>query len=111
MRPVTVQFGNLPRNFCPSNPTEFIQALNRIVRAYVNDDGDRVRIEFGFPIPPFCPSTADEFISGLNTVSRGYVESTGDTVVLFFSTPPEFCWTDPQALVNMLGQNYTAYVV
>jgi hypothetical protein len=110
MRMVTITFKPFSEMFCPANPTEFIAEMNKVVSGHVNDNGERVRIEFGYPIPPFCPESPAEFIERLNEVSRGYVESTGDPVHVSFGFSGEFCWKDPNAVLSGLANNYAAYV-
>jgi hypothetical protein len=111
MTPVTIIFGPLPANYCPSNPQELISTMNRIATGYVRGTNERVRVEFGFVVPPFCPETPQAFIDGLNSVARGYVESTGVPVHIEFSLPAEFCWTDPFGILAQLLQTVTAYTM
>lgn len=107
---VNIHFGALPDGWCPSSPQDFVGMLNQIVSAGTADTNAPVAIQFGVFTPGFCEPTASEFIAALSSVTSGYVMETGAEVTVTFADPgeTEFCWSDPESIVQYLRGNYTA---
>jgi hypothetical protein len=109
--PVIIKWGLLPSNWCPSTPQDLVNELNFIVSGQ-DGTGAQVRIQFGVLPLGLCDPTSPQFVEALAGVSSGFVLNTGDTVRVTYAVPADrqFCWSDPQAIVDWLGANYTAYV-